>query len=77
MHARFMRWDDQWFKPLAALLEAGTRDSATVVFPLENGSLRIECAPPKRSLWPKWLRWPRASDANAGPTLEEILERSG
>jgi hypothetical protein len=66
-----VRWDDEWFGPLRAALDAGQLDQMTLVFPWGDGTLRVELEQTRR---PRWQRWFGSGRTAAAPPLAETLK---
>ena len=67
------RWDDLWLAPLRDALASARLDAATLLFPWQQGLLRIELRPPVReSAWRRWFG-AGAKAAPASPPLAESL----
>ena len=71
-----VRWDGAWFAPLRSALVSGQADAATLLFPWNDGMLRIGLGPARNSHWPGWRRWFgfSATPAPAAAPLAESLQ---
>jgi hypothetical protein len=65
------RWDDKWFGPLRSALQDGQLDRATLLFPWDDGALRLDLEPVPRS---RWHRWFGSGRRGAAPPLAETLQ---
>ena len=71
--AALARWDAESFSPLRSALASRQLDAATILFPWDNGMLRIELAAHRPPGWRRWLGLGGAA-ATAPPPLAESLQ---